>query len=177
MKFLSSLFRKTDVPIQTLQPVIDLQLFSVNNSRLKKPISTSDDFYHYFKANDVLNLPDDGIEIGTNNDVLDYICITIDKFKGKFQVDGKETELSGNNTPQTIIEHFGEPYWIDNSDKELIQFYEYREGSIELQFEFSDSIHLTYISLMVDGVLSTEEQRNAYNVTKPWPPEYNAESC
>lgn len=160
--------RKTDV--KSLTPIIDLKMFSVDHSILNEPIPSSDKFYTFLKTYDVLSLPKDGIEIGTKNNVLDYVFITIDSFKGKFQYDKNELQLTAKNNPKSIIGKFGEPYWIDRSDNEIILFYEYKKGMIELQFEFTDTIHLSQITLMMNGVLSSEEQRKSYKVTKQWPP-------
>ena len=57
----------------------------------------------------------------------------------------------------------------DRSDGEVILFYEYQQGTVELQFEFGAGRALSFITLAMHGVLSTEEQRKAYGVTKPWP--------
>ena len=70
-----------------------------------------------------------------------------------------------------LLQLFGEPYWIDRSDGEVILFYEYAWGSLELQFEFPEATSLRFITVAVEGILSTKKQRDRYGVTKPWPPE------
>ena len=65
---------------------------------------------------------------------------------------------------------FGQPYWVDQDLDEVILFYEYQDGDVELQFEFPGRVHLGFITLSAHGVLSNAEQRKAYKVTKPWPP-------
>lgn len=157
--------------LRPLKPKVDLEVFSINNSILDKAISGSDSFFTYFNTNEVLDIPEDGIEIGLKDNLLDYVCLNIESFKGEFYLNGDELILNVKNTPQDIIDVFGEPYWTDRSDDEIILFYEYKKGFIELQFEFSDSIHLSYITLMCNGVLSTQDQREAYNVNKQWPPD------
>ena len=72
---------------------------------------------------------------------------------------------------EEIISIFGEPYWTDFDDSEIILFYEFQESAIELQFEFPDGKHLEFITLMKDGILSKKDQRESYGVTKPWPSE------
>jgi hypothetical protein len=54
---------------------------------------------------------------------------------------------------------------------EAILFYEYRQGNVELQFEFWDGKRLSHLNLALDGALSVEEQRAAYGVARSWPPE------
>ncbi len=91
-------------------------------------------------------------------------------FSGKFTKSGTALDLNTKTTEAMIVELFGEPYWTDRSDGEVIMFYEYLHGTVELQFEFSDGRALSFITLSRSGVLSIEEQRKLYKVNKPWPP-------
>lgn len=68
---------------------------------------------------------------------------------------------------------FGEPYWVDSSDGETIQFYIYDQGNLELQFEYTNKVNLSFITLSYQGVLFSPEQRKSYEVNKPWPPQNN----
>ena len=153
------------------RPAIDLALFSVDHSVLGRPLSPSDAFHAHFESSDVLDLPDDGIEVGTADSLLDYAVVTIDAFKGRFFVHGSQVVLARRHTPLDIEAKFGAPYWTDRSDDEILLFYEYRRGTVELQFEFSDAIHLSHVSMMRNGVLSGKTQREYYRVTAPWPPD------
>lgn len=150
---------------------IDLEKFSVNNSILNTPVSRLDIFYNQLQNSDVYDPSNKGIEIGTGENVLDYAFITLDKFKGTFEFKGKALEISTSTKKEHIISNFGNPYWIDTSDNEMIMFYEYKKGQIELQFEFSDGENLSHITFMRNGVLSKIEQRKSYGVTKEWPPQ------
>jgi len=170
MGILSSIFGRSNEKVNALMPKVDLKLFQIDHSVLDQPVSSEDSFYDSFDKHDVLDLPKYGIEIGTEEGRLDYVFITLEFFKGDFLLGGSSLKLSIENTPDDIERIFGEPYWIDTLDEEIIMFYEYQKGSIELQFEFSDSIHLSHITLMMNGILSKEEQREAYKVTKEWPP-------
>jgi hypothetical protein len=84
---------------------------------------------------------------------------------------GYEITLTPANSPDDITKIFGDPYWIDTSDDEVIMFYEYQKGIVELQFEFSDARHLSHITFMMNGVLAEEKHRGAYKIPKQWPPE------
>jgi hypothetical protein len=86
-------------------------------------------------------------------------------------VKGKSLILSSRTTREVVISIFGEPYWTDTDNSEIILFYEFQESTTELQFEFPDGEHLEFITLMKGGILSKQEQRESYGVTKPWPPE------
>ena len=86
-------------------------------------------------------------------------------------MEDKSLLLSNTTNRKEIITIFGEPYWTDIDDSEIILFYEYQEGTTELQFEFPDGEHLEFITLIKGGILSKQAQRESYGVTKPWPPE------
>lgn len=171
MGIFSFFFGRTKEKVIVLMPKVDLELFTVDNSILNQPVSSADSFYNYFDNHDVLNSPKYGIEIGAKEGRLDYVFITLTFFKGDILLGGSPLKLTKENSPDDIERVFGEPYWIDTLDDEIIMFYEYRKGSVELQFEFSDSRHLSHITLMMNGILSKEKQREAYKVTKAWPPE------
>ena len=111
-----------------------------------------------------------GIEIGTAEDVLDSVFVTLEQFAGTFSKAGHKLSIDSQTSESHIVALFGQPFWIDRSDGEVILFYEYRHGTIELQFEFSDGRTLSFVTLCQEGVLSKEEQRAAYGVNKAWPP-------
>jgi hypothetical protein len=64
---------------------------------------------------------------------------------------------------------FGPPVWTDRSDRETILLYEYQQEEVEVRFEFWNSRTLSHLTLTRNGVLSKEEQRVAYEVTRSWP--------
>lgn len=112
----------------------------------------------------------EGVELEVTDKELESIVVTLEDFEGEFLKSGKEVSLTSSTTPAEIEELLGEPYWRDVDDDELILFYEYQSGGIEVQFEFPDSTALAYITIARNGVLSDPEQRSAYGVDKPWPP-------
>jgi hypothetical protein len=63
---------------------------------------------------------------------------------------------------------FGEPYWRSEDEDETILFYEFAE--IEWQIEIDRREGLTAIVVLTPPLLNDEAQREAYQVTKPWPP-------
>jgi hypothetical protein len=111
-----------------------------------------------------------GVEIEVDGEKLDSLFVTLNEYQGEFLRSGETVSLSPNASPSEIEQLLGKPYWQDLSDGELIMFYEFRAGSIEIQFEFPDSKHLGYVTIANNGVLSDAEQRKSYGVDKPWPP-------
>jgi len=151
--------------------VVDLNKFRIGSTMLGLPISPADPFHVALKKAEVFQPAGQGLEVGTKNGLLDYGFFDIISFKGCFSRSGELLRIGKETTEKDIMKIFGEPYWIDRSDGEVILFYEYQAGTVELQFEFSDGKSLSCITLSRNGVLSEADQRKAYGVTKPWPPQ------
>lgn len=85
-------------------------------------------------------------------------------FPGRLSNRGKplKTDRSG------VAGELGEPYWKDRDDDEELWFYE--TGGFELQLEFDLSGILRVVIITAKPLMADEAQRNAYGVTKPWPP-------
>lgn len=115
-------------------------------------------------------MPKQGWELGLAGGVLDYAVVSFPLFDGMLVRNGASLALSSRTTPAEVEAWFGEPYWRDAMDEELILFFEFNRGAIELQFEFPDRRSLAVVSLMRNGVLSDAEQRRRYGVAKSWPP-------
>lgn len=150
---------------------VDLKEFKVGATALGSPVGPADPFYAALQKAKVFQPAGQGLEVGTQNGLLDFGFFEIGSFKGSFTRSGEPIQIGKDTTEKDILEAFGEPYWIDRSDGEVILFYEYQRGTIELQFEFSDGKALSAITLARNGVLSRADQREAYGVTKPWPPQ------
>ena len=149
---------------------VDLKEFKIGASLIGSPIAPEDPFHAALRKKDVYKLDGHGSELGTKDGLLDYGYFNIDSFKGTFTRSGEPIKIGAGTTEKEILKIFGEPYWTDRSDGEVIMFYEYQAGTIELQFEFSDGKSLGAITLARNGVLSEADQRKAYGVTNPWPP-------
>lgn len=151
--------------------IVDLQEFKIGTTVLGSPIEPTDPFHAALKKTGVFRPAGQGMEVGTKNGLLDYGFFDIISFKGSFLRSGEPVRIGRDTTGSDISRIFGEPYWTDRSDGEVIMFYECKAGTLELQFEFSDGKTLSSITLSRNGVLSEVDQRNAYGVTKPWPPQ------
>ncbi|QQL44583.1 hypothetical protein [Sulfuriroseicoccus oceanibius] len=145
---------------QPIAIVVDLKEHKIGSTLLGSSIAATDSFQTVGQ----------GWEVGTKNGLLDYGLFEIGCFQGSYTRAGEPIEIGKDTTQNDILKMFGEPYWTDRSDGEVIMFYEYKAGTVELQFEFPDGKSLGIITLLKDGVLSEATQRKAYGVTKPWPP-------
>ena len=169
--FLNTDRRNFDVSASDSRLSVDLTKFIIGSTPLGKEPWDGDSFAKHLEKEVTLKSEQYGYELGVKNGKLDYAFFTVKDFKGTFLVKDKSLLLSSTTDREEIISIFGEPYWTDFDDSEIILFYEFQESATELQFEFPDGKHLEFITLMKDGVLSKQEQRESYGVTKPWPPE------
>lgn len=78
-------------------------------------------------------------------------------------------DLDSLNEP-AFVERFGTPYWRDLDDQEILLFYEFPQLEWQVEFELNGSFKGT--SVTADPLLAQADQRNAYGVTKSWPPEF-----
>jgi hypothetical protein len=163
-------FLSKPTPCVTEGLVIDLGNFTCGHTRLGASIDPRDFFADALRSTETYHYEPEGLEVGVKSGRLDYLFVTLDKFRGRFELGNQPLSLGSTTTPAAIQQVFHEPYWQESLDDEIIQFYEFESGKIELQFEFPDCRHLEFITLMLDGVLSSPVQRNGYRVNKPWPP-------
>lgn len=150
---------------------VDLSRFSIAGSEVGKPISTDSPFARELAAAKVYAPQGKGLELGANEDSLEYAVIALHEFNGTFATNGTPLSLDTATTELDVRQRFGDPYWVNREDGEVILFYEYQGGDIEVQYEFPDGLKLGYITITRAGVLSDAEQRKLYGVDKPWPPQ------
>ena len=149
---------------------IDLGLFSCGHTQLGTKPDARDPFALLFQTQDTINEQSSGLEMGVKDGVLDYAFITLAQSGAHFFRLGSPLPLTTRTTVAEVQSVFGQPYWVDQDPDEVILFYEYQDGDVELQFEFPGRVYLGFITLAAHGILSNPEQRKAYRVTKPWPP-------
>ncbi|MDG2400180.1 MAG: hypothetical protein P8M04_06380 [Akkermansiaceae bacterium] len=169
--FLNTDRQNFDVSAADSRLSVDLTKFIIGSTPLGKEPWDGDSFAKYLEKETTLKSDQYGYELGIKNGKLNHAFFTLKIFKGIFLVEDKSLLLSNTTNRKEIITIFGEPYWTDIDDSEIILFYEYQEGTTELQFEFPDGEHLEFITLIKGGILSKQAQRESYGVTKPWPPE------
>lgn len=150
--------------------IIDLERFTCGVSHLGEPVDPADYFARDVIRRNVFADPRNGIEIEGARGLCESVFITLERFRGQFVKAGESLSLNAETKVDEVASWFGPPYWTDRSDGEILMFYEYRMGVVELQFEFEDGKNLSHVTLAMNGVLSDEGQRAAYGVTRSWPP-------
>ena len=148
--------------------IIDLSELSFNKTRVGTSFSSSNPICSAFTTCSIYKPQGEGIEVGVKDGLFDFISINFHEFCGQIKHNGTKS-LAGKAVNE-IINEFGKPYWTDQ-DEEVILFYEYDNGDIEVQFEFDTDGKLIHMLIAKDGVLSKDEQRKAYGVDKAWPPQ------
>jgi hypothetical protein len=94
-------------------------------------------------------------------------------FAGRFQFGGVPVGLSNATGESDVQALFGQPYWRDQDEDEIILFYESLGGEWQLEFELGGNLKHLRVGT---PLLADADQRSAYGVTKPWPPEYKLSS-
>jgi hypothetical protein len=91
-----------------------------------------------------------------------------EKFHGVCRYRGQVLPLKAGSLEPEIIGFFGEPYWRDEDEDEVILFYEFK--NVEWQIEISRCEGMTTFVVITPPLMADAQQRGAYKVTKPWPP-------
>ena len=81
----------------------------------------------------------------------------------------KEKRLDASQlTRDELPNVFGDWYWMDTDETESIAFYEYPDH--EMQIELTLSGLVKRFILTKNPLMADPNQRQSYNVDKPWPP-------
>ena len=112
----------------------------------------------------------------SKDEVFDGFSIVFDDDEGgEFQpyrdiLTWKQKQLNSHDlTLDNLPSVFGEWHWLDTDEDESIAFYEYPE--YEMQVETDQSGAVKRITLTNEPLMADPEQRDAYKVDKPWPPQ------
>ena len=100
--------------------------------------------------------------------VKDADCPKYHPYAGRCHMEGVDLALH-QIREQSLVERFGPPYWKDEDDKEAILFYEW--PNLEWQIELAPDGSMNRIIVTRNPLMANRDQRNAYGVDKPWPPE------
>ncbi len=120
-----------------------------------------------------------GFDIGAREGMVTGFTLLFDPEAAGFEEDvrpfgggvrwrGESCKLSSDTRAAQFIERFGEPYWTDRDDDEILLFYEF--GEVEWQVEFGADERLVMMIIVTPPLMADAEQRENYGVDKPWPP-------
>jgi hypothetical protein len=90
------------------------------------------------------------------------------EYAGRCQFGGRDVPLHQMTEP-LFVKAFGLPYWRDEDDEEAILFYEWPR--LEWQVECALAGNVNRIIITRSPLMADSDQRKAYGVDRPWPPE------
>jgi hypothetical protein len=114
----------------------------------------------------------DGFEIDATRGRVDCFCFFWEpgrSFPGRFAFGGRAETFEALSRIERVKDWLGEPWWRDDDAEETILFYE-RPRQVEWQVEFRLDGTLKAFTVTTPPLLADKAQREAYGVTKPWPP-------
>lgn len=124
-----------------------------------------------------------GVEFGVTDDRVCYVLLRWDDphltysdrrasdhgaFSGQFSVAGRPLVFTKATREEDVIALLGEPYWRDVDKDEVLLFYEY--PGVEVQVELTKGGPIRVLLATDEPLLADPKQREAYGVTKAWPP-------
>jgi len=166
-------------PMSAVSPVVDFGRMTLDDLKLGEPVPEESPYSDYFRPCEsepgglTYNNEESGVQIWVEKGIIDCILLTLKDFTGQLVRDGQPLNIQHLSAEADVLQSMGEPYWRDvDEDGEIIGFYEFQFGRMELQFEYPESARLGFITMMTPGLLAQEDQRKAYQVTKLWPPNH-----
>ncbi|MDH3456907.1 MAG: hypothetical protein OER90_08700 [Gemmatimonadota bacterium] len=91
----------------------------------------------------------------------------ISAFRGVIRAGGRDWHPRELAREADFRELWGEPYWRDVDDQEILLFFELRDREIQVELTLAGMPKALIIG---KPLLADPDQRTAYGVTKPWPP-------
>lgn len=88
-------------------------------------------------------------------------------FAGTAHLQGNQIALSSATSESSLRDQLGSPYWRGQDEQEVLLFYEH--GQREWQIELATDGRLK-CWVICEPLLACADQRQAYGVTKSWPP-------
>ena len=92
----------------------------------------------------------------------------VQPFVGTIRMGGRAWYPRELTHERHFTEVFGEPYWRDVDDEEVLLFFEFARGELQVEVSLDDRVQVLVASQA--PLLADPEQRHAYGVTRPWPP-------
>ena len=127
-----------------------------------------------FAANEVYCWYSRGLEVTADGGYITGLRILwaaeegFKNFPGTCVLRDNQIPLSAESPESDLLCHFGDPYWRDADESEIVLFYEF--GTIEWQIELTGAGKLKQMTIASPPLMADCQHRKAYGVTKPWPP-------
>jgi hypothetical protein len=124
--------------------------------------------------------PEQGIVVEEDDDGIHSISVylrsdpeaKIAAFSGSFWYRDRPLLAQALAREEDVLRNFGNPYWRDEDEDEVILFYEFGMVEWQLEFGLGGETRLLVVSV---PTLADPEQRRLYGVTREWPPKKAAQ--
>ena len=132
------------------------------------PRPSKDETYRYDRHGFVIDANDRSVCCFTIAFDKNAPDVETEEFRGTVLHKGQPIDLRASTCEDEFCQQFGAPYWRDVDDQEHLLFYEF--GKVEWQIEFGNKGGLRVLTIVTPPLLSDPEQRENYNIDRPWPP-------
>jgi len=93
---------------------------------------------------------------------------SVKEFAGRIRLSGRDLAPHELRSASDFVEAWGEPYWRDQDEDEILLFFEFESG--EVQVELTQEGVPQVLLVTPEPLMADLAQRQAYQVTAPWPP-------
>ncbi len=90
-------------------------------------------------------------------------------FPGRVRMSGRDwapRELRGESD---FVTAWGDPYWRDEDEDEVLLFFEFDRCEVQVELSLEGVPHVLVVA--EEPLMADADQREAYGVTKAWPPD------
>lgn len=91
------------------------------------------------------------------------------EFPGQIRIGGRNLYAHQLTTEAQFESAWGEPYWRDEDPDEILLFFEFAEGEIQIELSLEGVPRVIVVT--PQPLMADPEQRSRYGVNRRWPPE------
>jgi len=92
----------------------------------------------------------------------------VQRFTGRIRMNGREWEPAELRDESDFVAAWGEPYWRDEDEEEVILFFEFDQGEVQVELTLEGVPQILIVT--PNPLMADSTQRESYGVTKSWPP-------
>lgn len=97
-----------------------------------------------------------------------YLRGRVQAFAGRICMNGRSYASHQFRGERDFLENWGDPYWRDQDDEEILLFFEFPKREITVELTLRDEPQVLIVT--TQPMMADAEQREQYGVTARWPP-------
>jgi len=90
------------------------------------------------------------------------------EFQGQIRIGGRNLYAHQLTTERQFVSVWGEPFWRDEDPDEILLFFEFAEGEIQVELSLEGVPRVIVVT--PQPLMADPEQRRSYGVTAQWSP-------